>query len=705
MDKIEVFKTLNTFCPEGSLIEVRAIHATNPKNNIWSGYFKSHEDVWNAIQPFDKEYNLYFVLNVINDVCYSMIQKDKMVRGAETTKDHDIISRRYVLIDLDCERGGKKVSSTEEEYQMARKKAHQVRNYLRDEGFSFPVVACSGSGFHLIYKIDDWANTDENKNLLEKFLQALSLMFSDEYVKVDTVVWNSSRIDKLYGTVARKGANTPERPHRLSKIVLIPDEYLPTDKAYFQKIASIIPEEEPIKNYETIRTYENFNIDDFLVKHNIGVAKDTMDGNIRKIVLEECCFNPEHKAPDSALFVLPSGAIGFKCLHQSCSHYTFKDFRLRYEPDAYDKKDYKEFQHKQRYYGSQYAPKSFVPEQENEEKGKKWLSMKDIKRQRESDLVAIPTGFTALDKAVKGFILGECTILSGINGSGKSSWLDIVMLNAIQRGFKVACWSGELTDRNIKRWIMQSAAGKNHLIKNPHFENSYDIDDRVYGKIEDWLDGKFFLYNNNYGSRFSQLLADVEEIVNTENTQLVIIDNCMAVDLDDRSGDRNEKQKQFILELVSLAKRKSIHIAVVAHPRKEANNSLLRKESISGSGDLTNAVQSCMIIHRVGEDFIRRATDFWGAQKVEQYKQYDNVIEVCKSRSTGVIDLLVGMYYEPESRRFKNEVAEHIVYGWQEEPTQQTFGDDFSSIPTEFEGYAPQSDDFDPFGSEDDSPF
>lgn len=112
-----------------------------------------------------------------------------------------------------------------------------------------------------------------------------------------------------------------------------------------------------------------------------------------------------------------------------------------------------------------------------------------------------------------------------------------------------------------------------------------------------------------------------------------------------------------------------------------------------------------MIIHRVGEDFIRRATDFWGAQKVEQYKQYDNVIEVCKSRSTGVIDLLVGMYYEPESRRFKNEVAEHIVYGWQEEPTQQTFLDDFAAIPTEFESYPPQSDDFDPFGSEDDSPF
>ena len=246
------------------------------------------------------------------------------------------------------------------------------------------------------------------------------------------------------------------------------------------------------------------------------------------------------------------------------------------------------------------------------------------------------------------------------------------MLNAIQRGFKVACWSGELQDKNLKRWLMQAAAGKSYLIKNTQYENSYDIDNKVYGRIEDWLQGKFFLYNNNYGSRFEQLLSDLNDIIDQEKTQLIIVDNCMAVDLDGKAGDKNDKQKQFILSLVNLAKVKNVHIIVVCHPRKEANNSLLRKESISGSGDLTNAVQNCFIIHRVGEDFIKRATDFFGAKKVEMYKDFNNVIEVCKSRSTGVMDYLVGLYYEPESRRFKNYVAENIMYGWYETPIQQT---------------------------------
>ena len=35
------------------------------------------------------------------------------------------------------------------------------------------------------------------------------------------------------------------------------------------------------------------------------------------------------------------------------------------------------------------------------------------------------------------------------------------------------------------------------------------------------------------------------------------------------------------------------------------------------------------------------------------------------------------MYYEQESRRLKNSIAEHIVYGWYDQPTQIDF--DYSS--------------------------
>lgn len=679
MDKLEVFKTLDIFCPEGELFEIRAIHSSK-KNCTYSGYFKNHELAWNEIQQFDKDFNIYFVLNVINDVCYSMIQKDKMIFGAENTKDKDIIARRYVLIDLDCVRGEKKISSTKEELNQARMKAHEVRNYLCDQGFSYPVVACSGSGYHLLYKLDDWANTDENKKIIENFLKALSLLFSDDAVKVDTVVWNAARIDKLYGTIARKGANTIDRPHRLSKIVLVPDEFKPTDKEYFIKVSEFLPKEDEktSTNYNSLREYESFNIDEFIKKHNIEVAKESIDGDVRKIVLKHCPFNPEHSAPDASLFVARNGAIGFKCFHSSCSHYTFKDFRLHFDPSAYDKKDYREFKYKERYYGA--LPKeTFTPVEETEEKGKKWLTSKDIKRKTENEIIAIPTGYAYLDKAIRGLILGEVTILSGLNGSGKSSWLNSVMLNVINRGFKVACFSGELTDYNVMKWLAQSAAGKNYVHKVEGSDYSYEVHDMAYEKIADWLYEKFYLFNNNYGNKFEQVISDLEEVVKN-GVQLIVIDNLMALQISGLSGDKNEKQKQFILDIVEFAKKKNVHVVVVCHPRKESGSqTLLRKESIAGSSDLSNAVQNVAIVHRCGEDFCKRASEFFGKDKAERYMEYSNVVEICKNRSYGVVDYLVGMYYEVETKRFKNSVAEHIIYGWQDKPRQVSF-DEYTSM-------------------------
>ena len=38
--------------------------------------------------------------------------------------------------------------------------------------------------------------------------------------------------------------------------------------------------------------------------------------------------------------------------------------------------------------------------------------------------------------------------------------------------------------------------------------------------------------------------------------------------------------------------------------------------------------------------------------------KFGNVLEVAKNREHGVVDLLVGMYFEVESRRLKNDVAD-----------------------------------------------
>ena len=179
-----------------------------------------------------------------------------------------------------------------------------------------------------------------------------------------------------------------------------------------------------------------------------------------------------------------------------------------------------------------------------------------------------------------------------------------------------------------------------------------------------------FLYNNSYGSKWEQLFNDVKELVDNEGVQLIVLDNLAALCIDGYDSGTYANQTKFILDLKDYAKQKNIHVILVAHPRKQ--NDFLRKESISGTADLTNIADNVFLIHRVGKDFEKRAGEFLGADKVMPYLEYSTVLEVAKNRQMGIVDHLVGMFYEIESRRLKNSIAEHVVYGWNENPVQET---------------------------------
>lgn len=665
MNEITIRQWYDTFKSGEELVEVRIVD--NAYKRTYSGYFTDVDTLLNEIRKYDN-CNIYFTLNAINPACYDREQHDRIVtKPKSTTSDNDIVGRDWILIDIDTKKPSD-TNSTDEEKEMAKEVVNNVFKFLRDEGFEKPVVCDSGNGFHLLYKIA-MKNSNENTTICKEFLQVLDMLFSNPNVEIDCTTHNASRVCKLYGTFSRKGSNTKKRPQRESKILRIPDEIKITPNEYFAKVAAMLPKpEQPSKsNYYS---NEKFDLEAFLNKHHIAVRNIVRTSSFTKYILEECPFNSSHRAPDSAIFEMSNGGLGFKCLHSSCSQYTWKDFRLKFEPDAYDHKEYQRHEHKMQYYSSQ-KKEPFVPKKEDSAKGKKWLAMTDVQYVDMSKLVAIPTGYKELDKKIIGLLMGDVTVLSGLSGSGKTSWIDCVVLNAVQRGYKVGIWSGELQDFRFQSWIDQISAGKNYVCKKEGYENYYYAPKNIANQINKWLEGKLFLYNNNYGSKWQQLFADIKTLVENEGTQLIVLDNLMALQIDSYDGDKYTQQTRFINDLKEYAKAKNIHVILVCHPRKEGG--FLRKESISGTADLTNLADSVIIIHRIGKDFEQRAGEFFGKDKVLPYLKYNSVIEVCKNRSMGVIDLLVGMYYEVESRRLKNEISENIVYGWQEQPSQLTF--------------------------------
>ena len=661
---------------EGKLVEVRLLG-----KNTYSGYFTNVETLIAQIKPLldanNAQYygNLqaYFTLNEINADLYSREQRDVFIKKPKsTTTDGDITRRKLVLIDLDPNRSAG-ISASDEEFEKAHLNAVAIYRYLMNEGFKEPLITKSGNGWH-VYVSCDMPNDDKHNELIKRFLQSLSNIFSDKEVEIDEKVFNPARIDKLIGTWAKKGANSQERPWRLATIVKVPSDMSANDDSLFQKIADLLPKEEPkTAPNRPNRQYNNapFDLRTWLSEHGI-VYKEEKQGNSTKFVLQHCPWEDAHSSKkewESALFQNADGQITFSCFHSHCKDKTWFEYRQFYEPDAYNKPAY---QPQQVVYIQQ--PKVQKPKYEIKEEipelGEKWMSLSSVEKVDLTKLEKVKTGYTELDNRIGGLYMSEVTILSGSNASGKSSWLNSVILNIIQQNYKVALWSGELRADILKSWIQMVAAGKDYLRPSQFEQGQYYVPDSIGSKIDAWLDGMFYLYNNKYGNVASQVLHDIK-ILTKAGVKVFVIDNMMSMNIDVFDGDKNEKQKQFILALKDFAMEEQVHVILVAHPRKSV--AFLRKTDISGSGDIINAVDNCFIFHRVNEDFIHAITEFYDAARASQLRQYGNVLVVEKNRLRGVVDLMVGMQYEIESRRFKNYIDEDIHYDWENIGVQQTF--------------------------------
>lgn len=652
----------------------------------YSGYYRNIENIIRDIEPLSERPNMqmYFVMNKISDDCYERPQCERMIeKPKNTTTDQNIEGRKWIMLDFDTERAAG-VGGTDEQWQEARAVALKVYEFLKAQGFYDPIVTHSGNGVHIYIRVN-LANNDDNKKLIERFLHAMSMMFSDEKVKIDLAVANAARITKLVGTMAKKGTNTANRPWRMSKYLHIPAEIKPNDKAYIEKIANMYPEERPAPSKENNYGQSRFDLVGFLNKHNLKYREAATPDGIRYI-LQECPFDAQHKDPDSMVFQHNNGAVAFFCYHNSCSSYTWKDFRLHFEPDAYDKKDYAEYEHRRNYYGYHANKTTSLVQvtKDDKEKGVEWMTLNDIKYVDISSLVHIPTGYTILDKKIMGLLLGDVTVMSGLSGSGKTSWLDCLALNVVDRGVKTAIWSGELQDFRFQSWIDQIAAGKNYVRKKEGYDGLYYCPKQTAERINSWLGDKLLLYNNRWGNKWGQIFNGIRDAVEKRGCKLIILDNLMALNITDYDGDKYSQQTQFINDIKEYAKLWNIHIILVAHPRKDMG--FLRKESISGTADLTNLCDNCFIIHRVNRDFKNRGSEFLGAEKINEYLGFDAVLEVAKNRSMGVVDELIGMYYEKESRRLKNEISENIIYGWMEEGKQAEM-----PMPQQEERFAPSN--------------
>lgn len=640
------------------IIEIRSI---DPKPVI-SGYFRADSP---AIAKELSRYpnrTFYQTMNRVKSACYARDQHERLVeRPHETTTDGDIAGYQWLLIDADPVRPSG-VSASREEKEAARRVAGMTMKKLMAMGFSEPVVADSGNGYHLLFHIH--ASTTE-KQVLADFLAVLDMWFSAELVKIDTAVFNPARITKLYGTIATKGASTPERPHRRSGIIRKPEKIETTPMALIRNIAAerqkaASPQENP---WHRGNSSSSFNLEQFLSDHHVEVIRKIPISTGMKYQLAKCPFDSSHKHGDAAVFAYSNGSYGFHCFHNSCAGYHWHEFREKVDPAAYSNSPYAV--HQAVITKTPAGTDTSTPAKAGQPR---MLDFAEIPNYDRSKIVVIRSRFQALDGKIGGFNKGEMTVWSGGNASGKSTLVSQIGLAAITEGFKVAMFSGEMTASRVREWVLLQAAGPDFVMQDPLNPNHYCLKHGIEEKLDAMLTGKLSIYDNDFGTDWEVVTSTIYDWVKKNEASVVIIDNLMALDIPTGTMDKYDMQSRIIKRFSAMAKKLNVHVHFICHPRK--TEAFPRKGDISGTADITNAADNVMMVHRVNADFMMRYKTVYPKLVIEP--DVSTVIEVMKNRDLGIVDEIIKLYFDRRSRTMSDVKGLPPQHAWTEKIEQMT---------------------------------
>lgn len=290
------------------------------------------------------------------------------------------------------------------------------------------------------------------------------------------------------------------------------------------------------------------------------------------------------------------------------------------------------------------------------------LDLAAVERQSQEEQPSVLSGIQELDRAIGGFYAGELSVWTGKRGGGKSTLLGQLLLEALNQGFPVCAYSGELPAWRFKQWISLQAAGPEHVVeRQDRFSGKtfYSVPSVVQKQLDDWWRGRFLLYDNRLANDENSLLQVFEYAVRRYGCCVFLVDNLMTTRFS-TSADRDfyRAQSNFTGRLAEFAKRNEVHVHLAAHPRKTEGGKMLEADDIGGSGDVSNRADNAFSLTRLND------------QEAET-RGFQTVLRVLKNRQFGEL-VSIGLDFDPASRRFfkAGTGTPNKRYGWELTGTQ-----------------------------------
>ncbi len=295
------------------------------------------------------------------------------------------------------------------------------------------------------------------------------------------------------------------------------------------------------------------------------------------------------------------------------------------------------------------------------------LDISDLKPPDLSSMISVRSGFPPLDRKTRGFSMGELSVWTGRRGEGKSTLLSQLLIEAIDQGFRVCAYSGELAAWKFKLWASLQAAGPENIVMAKDALTGAPIPavfDNIQAQIDNWWCRRFMLYDIGVSA-----VHDAQTILRLFNyahnyygCDVFLVDNIMTTRFKtSKEADFYRAQANFVAALISFARRAKVHIHLVAHPRKSQQGGGKKKhldnDDVGGIGDITNLADNVFSLERS----MRAKKEGGPVEPVTE-------LTILKNRMWGDFfppGQAMGLDFDKKSRRFfRSDAPVDKHYGW-----------------------------------------
>jgi len=311
----EIQRSISVLFQPGQLVNVRGRKESGMSSHLYDDLEQAARAIEKASQ--NEEYKALFYT-------IQRIKPGTVLEPFKGVRDEDIDSYEWFVIDIDTVRPDKgRSNSTEAEKQASLAATRKIQSWLSEKGLPDPVVADSGNGWHLYYRLESLPNTPANYQLLTKCLRAVAHKFRDDaaVAEVDVSMADPAQLTKAFGSLVRKGPHSKERPWRQSKLVRVPSKIERVSRTRLVILSVEAPaEEKKARSNGMPQLHPDFDIHDFFEHYGIGVESE-QEHNGRRLFVTDACYtcDPPHKHTGSKAtgFVL-GDTLGWHCFSDDC---------------------------------------------------------------------------------------------------------------------------------------------------------------------------------------------------------------------------------------------------------------------------------------------------------------------------------------------------------------------------------------------------